>query len=546
MEGNTSSVPPSLLWPAGHDRDARSQGLTEQQALDLGLELLVRELDWTSRHARFVRGAFMALVADPAVIVYRQAVAAELRAQPGLRSALAALLPSLAELAQPRSAIWAQDSPLLLVPPRLSDLELYVSCLNELSAALGGFDLRSEGLRTLRDYVEATRAAEQFQALLVELPALRAQLDQIASVTVGVNLDRDLRPHSATLVALNREPFTGPRSMVHRLFGRAMQSSLPSTTALRHVAERSAEMDPLSRDLEKVLSEVVQPVATGLERYQRIYARPLAALEPELAFYLGVAALADKLEMAQLPTCLPTVTSATHTLDDAYNPALAVQLVRPASASGQTSDAVVVNSVDFAMGRIVLLTGPNRGGKTTYLRTIALNQVLFQAGGYVAARSAQMAPADAVLTHFPPVEDSEPGGGRLDNEARRLREMFARATPRSLLLFNEPLTSTSEREAHNLASDILRALRLLGARSVFVTHLHSLASDVAALNSEDGALIVSWVAGVSDDTTRTYRIRPGLPTARSHAATIAEQHGITFQQLSQQLLERGVNYSSGE
>lgn len=535
------TTPPSLLWPAGHPRATASQGLTDQQSLDLGLDVLVRALDWDGQHGRFVRGTLLALVADPEVIAYRQAILAELSgamaASEALRSALDALLPSLAELARPRSAPWAQDSPLLLVPPRVSDLELYVSCVQRLHAALDQAGaLQSAGLRQLRAFVAATHAAAEFQQLAAELPLLRAQLDQIGSVTLGINLDRDLRPASVTLIDISREPFAGPRPLIQRLLGRTSPNGPAPLTALRHLGERSPDADPLARDLQKVLGEVVEPVAQALERYQRIHARPLAALEPELALYLGAIQLRDRLAAHALPMCLPTIEGGAHSLSDAFNPALALQLAQTI----QTGPPLVRNPIDFSAGRIVFLTGPNRGGKTTYLRAVGLNQVLFQAGLFVAASAAQLAPVDAILTHFPPVEGVEPGVGRLDDEARRLREMFAAATPASLLLFNEPLTSTGEGEAQALAEDVLRALRLLGARTVYVTHLHALAAELDTLNQGPGATVVSWIAGVDDTAARTYRIRPGQPEARSHAATIAQQHGITFAQLARQLAERGV------
>ncbi|HEX6291943.1 MAG TPA: hypothetical protein VFZ66_22345 [Herpetosiphonaceae bacterium] len=534
---------PSLLWPPGHGRDSGSAGLTAQQALDLGLDVLVRELDWDGRHGQHVRSLLLALVADPAVIAYRQAIVVELAGRQRLCAALAALLPHLAELAQPRSAGWGHESPLLTVPPRLSDLEHYVACIDELHAALSDEDgLHAAGWRGLLDYVRATRTSEEFQALAAELPELRAQLDQAASVTIGVNLDRDLRPVAATLVSINREPFVGPRSLVQRLLGRSTPATLPGATILRQIAERPPEVDPLSRDLQQILSEVVQPVAAALERYGRVQVRPLAALEQELAFFLSAVRFAARRAAQGLPVCLPVIDAREHRLAEAYNPSLAIQLAAP-SGNGHQAGALplVLNPIDFEPGRIVFLTGPNRGGKTTYLRAVGLNQVLFQAGAYVAAAQARMVPADAILTHFPPVEGVELGAGRLDDEARRLREMFAQATPNSLLLFNEPLTSTGEREAQVLAGDVLRALRLLRARTVYVTHLHALAYELELLNGADGgATIMSWIAGVAEDAARTYVIRPGTPAARSHAATIAEQHGITFAQLARQLADRGV------
>lgn len=533
---------PSLLWPAGHDRNPGSAGISAQQSLDLGLDVLVRELDWDGRHGSQVRAVLLALVADLKVIAYRQAIVAELAADECLRDALAALLPNLADLAQPRSAGWGQESPLLLVPPRVSDLEHYVACIEALDLALGAVEnLQSAGLHGLRDYAAAVRDSAEFQALAAELPILREQLDRAASVTIGLNLDRDLRPVAATLVSVNDEPFAGPRTLVQRLLSRSTPAARPGMTILRQIAERSPETDPLAHDLQQVLSEVVQPVAAALERYGRFQARPLAALEPELAFILAAIRFAQRRAAQGLPTCLPMPTEREHLLDGAYNPGLAIQLTSaPTDARSNTPETLVLNPIDFDLGRIVFLTGPNRGGKTTYLRAIGQNQVLFQAGVLVAARQARMLPADAILTHFPPIEGVEPGGGRLDDEARRMREMFAQATPSSLLLFNEPLTSTGEREAQTIAAGVLRALRLLGARTVYVTHLHALADELAALNQGDGATIVSWTAGVDAGDSRTYLIRPGQPAARSHAATIAEQQGITFAHLMRQLAERGV------
>lgn len=547
-------LPPSLLWPPGHDRATRSQGLSDGQSRDLRLDVLVRSIASDSSHNRFVRSTLLALVADPDVIAYRQSAVAELRDNPALRTRLLALQPRLDDLGQPRSAAWAQESPLLLVPPRVSDLEAYVGCVQDLDAVLAGARLHSGAWRALSEWTAETRRSEEFQALAAELPALRARLDTIQSITIGVNLDRDLRPASAALLDISDQRVSGPRTLLHRLLGRAEAVGPSSRSALHRLADREAHNDPLARDLQKTLGEVVLPVAQALERYARIHAQPLAALAPELGFVLGALRLAERLEALGLPTCLPRPSTTTR-LRDAYNPVLALQLSdvpgRPGRAElpvspdgdGPSPDGapVVPNPIDFEPGAIMFITGPNRGGKTTYLRAGGLAQALFQAGIFVAAAEAEMAPVDAIITHFPALEEQAPGAGRLDDEARRLREMFGHATRDSLLLFNEPLTSTGENEALLLAEDVLRALRLLGARAIWVTHLHALAEQLDSINQGPGATVVSWVAGVDDEAKRTYHIRPGPPLARSHAATIAQQHGITFEQLSRQLEARGMN-----
>jgi DNA mismatch repair ATPase MutS len=207
-------------------------------------------------------------------------------------------------------------------------------------------------------------------------------------------------------------------------------------------------------------------------------------------------------------------------------------------ALGLGSETLVTNEVRFdaRSGRVWVLTGPNRGGKTTYIRGIGLAQVFLQVGMFVPARSAHMSPADAIYTHFPTQEEMKPGSGRLDAEAERLAHIFQTATPQSLILLNEALSGTSALEALDLARGLVRALRLLGARSVYVTHLHELAGNVDEINAStvgDGT-----VASLS--AARSYHIVPGPPGGMSLAAEIAEQHGISFCQLARLLRDRQV------
>jgi DNA mismatch repair ATPase MutS len=207
-------------------------------------------------------------------------------------------------------------------------------------------------------------------------------------------------------------------------------------------------------------------------------------------------------------------------------------------------------SFDEHLGRVWLLTGPNRGGKTTYTRAVGVAQVFFQVGLYVPARSARISPVDAIYTHFPTREEAGHGRGRLDAEAERMSAIFHSATPRSLILLNEALSGTSALEALDLARGVVRALRLLGARAIYVTHLHELASSVDEINTTtpgDGTVASLLADSVGDGRPtdaaaihRTYRIGPGPPTGMSFAAEIAEQHGISFAQLARLLRERNL------
>jgi DNA mismatch repair protein MutS len=208
---------------------------------------------------------------------------------------------------------------------------------------------------------------------------------------------------------------------------------------------------------------------------------------------------------------------------------------------------VIANDARFDdQGRIFVLTGPNRGGKTTYTRAVGQALVLAQAGLPVPATTARLSPVDAIYTLFPAAEQAQIGMGRLDEEAAELAAIFRKATAQSLVLLNEPLGSTSPREALLIARDVLGGLRILGTRALLVTHLHELAHDAAALNDAvaGDSRIACLVAGAVEsdgEAERTYRITPGTPDGRSYAVDIALAHGLELRQIARTLAERGID-----
>jgi hypothetical protein len=124
--------------------------------------------------------------------------------------------------------------------------------------------------------------------------------------------------------------------------------------------------------------------------------------------------------------------------------------------------------------------------------------------------------------------------------------MFQRAGPYSLLLLNEPLTSTDHISARTLARELLAGLRLLGARAIFVTHLYELVHDALALDAAAEPLVISMVAaaaphdGNDAEPTPTYRIVPGQPEPLGYAAELARQYGLDATQIARMLRERGM------
>ena len=192
------------------------------------------------------------------------------------------------------------------------------------------------------------------------------------------------------------------------------------------------------------------------------------------------------------------------------------------------------------------LTGPNRGGKTTYIQGVGLVHLLAQAGCYVPGTRAAISPLDHLFTHFPTEEKPESEAGRFGEEAIRLGEIFGQVTRSSLVLMNESLSSTSFSESLYLAEDLVRILRRVGARAIFSTHLHELANRVDELNdsvpgeSRIVSIVSSPVEPTANGLQRSYKLEVRPPLGQSYAREIAAQYGISYPQLEQALSARGV------
>ena len=553
-DGRSAGEPVSLLWPAGRAQ-RRGAPLSQAAATDLALDWIVRALDATGRHERAIRAILCELCTEPAVIHYRQEILADLLRHPELSSALAGMAPALHALRSPVAPNWPGESPLGTVVTRLRELDHYVLCIDRLRSILESAPgIRSPGLLGLREWLTLLADDPDVVALRAELPALNEMISGATSVTIGLNLDRDLQPESATIIELNRFQFKGPRSLLGRLLPRASEGSATGMTPLQHAGAGPIRRDSqLFKDLQRLLERVTAPLTKALARYREINAAPLAALEPELAFWTGAAALTVRLGAAGVELCRPRVAPSDEhvfVVETMINLALALQMMALSAehgvAAGGDAARLVANHAEFDEGvRMLVITGPNRGGKTTYCRAIGQAQVLFQAGLLVPGRTARISPVDGIWTHFPLPEIDRPGAGRLDEEVRRLRQIFDGATEQSLILLNEPLTSTSEHDALAIASDLVRALQTLGARVVLVTHLHDLARAIPRLNEQGPADsrirgLVAQAAQDGDHVRGTYQILPGMPTGNSYAVEVARQHGLTYEQLRQLLVERGA------
>jgi hypothetical protein len=535
------------LYPTDATRSHHHAALNDH---DLGISPIVQALDYDQRHSLFISNVLNELTSDEATILYRQDVLENMLRLPQLVEQVEALLPTLRALTETRPFLTQSAvTPLLLIGGRMAELDNYLQCVEGLVAVLtsAGAALNAAGLQALHDHLMVLKAEADYQRLAAELPALREQLDHASSVTIGINLSTDLQPESATILSVDTHRFAGKGTFLERLFGEhEANDDMRGITALYKASEGHAQSPEheFFRDLNRLLERVASPVSAALERYKRLNTASLAAFEPELAFYIGAAKLVSRLRGAGLSFCRPAVAPiAEHVclIENSYSLDLALRIEQ--TSAHAINKAIVTNDAAFDHDHaLCIITGPNSGGKTTYTRAVGQAHVLFQAGLFIPGTSARISPADHIYTHFAAPERLDREGGRLDEELERLGNIFSSATGDSLVLLNEPLTSTDHEAARQIGSDVITGLRMLGARTIFVTHLYEL-YDGLDLHVDGLTQIVSLVAGSSeqrDQTAPTYKIQRGVPRMRHHAHELAARHRLSREQIAQTLRERGV------
>ncbi len=176
--------------------------------------------------------------------------------------------------------------------------------------------------------------------------------------------------------------------------------------------------------------------------------------------------------------------------------------------------AVVGNSVSFSGKNLCIITGANQGGKTTFLRSIGLGQLMAQCGLFVTASSFSCYRYSGIFTHFPDEEDRELKTGLLEQELHRLHDLIPHMKKDSLLLMNETFSTTTEYDASYLAEQITAAFRSCGLLTIFVTHLYQFAHKLYAEAPKD---CIFFRANRNSDGSRTFTLETGEPVKSSYA-----------------------------
>lgn len=393
----------------------------------------------------------------------------------------------------------------------------------------------AEDYTALFSRIHSLASSDEYRNLRRGTAEMLREISRVKSITVGFNFDASLSPSEAGILSVN-DYYIESGLLIDRLL------RMDTHTEGQSIAPLVVPRRQCKEDEYRVLTYSMYAALN------KIFRRQIKQWEPEITAYIGEH-LAFLLEILPDLRFIAEIAGIQKTLQDAglrlspveffpkeervlrgkavYNPILALSL-----KERQAGDAVASDVCFDEGGSAFLLTGPNNGGKSEYLTALCLCTVMAQLGMMVPAESFSLSPTDAIFLHVPKVTALNERG-RLAEECAYVSSVFRRAGPHSLLLFDEAFSSTDVTEAVELSVHVLRAILHHGARCVFSTHFHQLAHYTDELNSAPGirGKIDFLAAGIDENEQRTYKILRRPPEGKSHAKSIADAYGISFEKL---------------
>ncbi|MGW4636729.1 MutS-related protein [Nocardia sp. NPDC004415] len=382
----------------------------------------------------------------------------------------------------------------------------YLAALTATAQVLPSLPLTSRALRLWRTAVldavagpEVTALADDVHAVRQALAAVRYSVRILDTGTLAVGPDDDTSDYTTTITELLARFGAGPPPPP------PSQPEWPDMNQMEEqILDRVAALAP----------QAFGQLAAFADRYPRFVDPAVATFDREIHFYLRYLDFAATLTE---PLSLPRILDAPGDIgtEDAFDIALAAKPGR--------AEPLVCN--DFELSgpeRVLVVTGPNQGGKTTFARMLGQLYYLAALGCPVPARSARLALPDRLTTHFERAEQAGDADGRLLAELGRVRETLDNATADSVLILNESFSSTSTLDGVRIGGQVLDRIIAAGSVAVWVTFF----DELAAARPET----VSMVAATdpADPARRTFRIVRRAADGQAHAVVLAQRYGLTY------------------
>ncbi|MFZ1924152.1 MAG: DNA mismatch repair protein MutS [Xanthobacteraceae bacterium] len=459
---------------------------------DLGLDVLFRAMAAGDRFLVDVaRVAVLSSLIDLPAIRYRQDVLADsLKNAPIVRRIYQI---TVAAIEGERKNYWGSFSryPSATLHRGVDVLQIFVAALRQLRSLADryGKQFASRGYSTLFAMLKTELSDEYFDMVEEHLYRLKFNRGALVSAQLG-------KGNKGTGYVL-RKPFDDRRNWLTRFL-----SERPAS----HTYKLHPRDEGGARALSELNDQGVNLVANALAQSTDHILSFFCMLRTELAFYIGCLNLHERLSQLNEPVCLPTPAPAGErqlSFSGLYDAALALA----------KNEHVVGNDLKADQRDVIIVTGANTGGKSTFLRSVGIAHVMMQAGMFVPAEQFSSEVCNGVVTHYRREEDKTMDSGKWDEELARMSNIVDRLNSDSLMLFNESFASTNEREGSEIATQIVSALLERRVKVLYVTHLYHFAR-AAFQRKSDRAIFLR--AERRPDGSRPFKLIEAEPLQRSY------------------------------
>ncbi len=272
----------------------------------------------------------------------------------------------------------------------------------------------------------------------------------------------------------------------------------------------------------EVLLRVIDEVFLDLEDV----ILPCFDLIGDVELYLAALGFKDRVEKDGLEVCLPRIEDAPplgappgpRSIEGLFNPLLLLQGITPVPCDVRCG----------GHDALVLVTGPNSGGKTRMMQAVALTQLLGQSGLFVPARAAELTRAPTMFVSLVEGAPADQKEGRLGTELLRVRQLFEQLEPGAMVILDELCSGTNPSEGIAIFNMVLSLLPRLRPQVIVSTHFLDAARDLEEAGAVERLEFLQVELDAADDPT--YQFVPGVaPTSLAH--NVASRLGVTQEEL---------------
>lgn len=568
----------SILYP---DFDGvEYKKLSEVTCHDLSLDMLCKNITDNTKEYSLIMNVISNMTSDMRVAEYRQKVFCDILKFPELRKRMMELFDKFEFIRDFGSNNKNIDEKMGIwhLLRRLDELNDYIICVEAMQECLTENPVESDGLKGFREYIGELYNDASFGEMKADIAELKLESSKVRSVTVGINVNERFEATGLGLISINSKQFkksgivsnfADAIGMKEKIKDRAewngdmhyhpVENGFDGLSAITGIWDKRGNLELagkigiasggtatetvakiasddgtgnatfyLSGVVNKMLDTLLRKLRDTLNKYAEVVVINISKLIPEFIYYIRFAEYVEKcIEQGYLFSEARVLND-----DSKQMKALDFYNLKLITANLKMED-IVTNVLEFDKEHtIYILTGANRGGKTTVTQAIGIIYVLAQGGIFVPATSFEYKPLDCIYTHFPADEEKTLDLGRLGEECIRFKENYDACTKDSLYLLNESFSTTSFEEGYYIARDSVRALVKKSVRTIYNTHMHKLGENLRELSGEASEIRVSSLVVRSDEGKRSFKIEVAPPEGMSYARDIAERYGVTYEMLT--------------